>query len=485
MNFPAIFHLLGVLLMFIGSTMLLPLACSLIYGDGDAMAILISLCLTVGAGLPVWYGFRKYRDLTLKDGIFIVTIGWILVSTVSALPFMIHGTIPSFTDAFFEMMSGYTTTGATVLDDIESVPHGLLFWRSTTNLIGGMGFIMVTIIILPLLGIGGMQLYKAEADPGQAITGEKILPRVKQTAVWLWSIYLGLVLMQSLLLWIGGMPLFDALSNAFATVSTSGYSPKNSSIGSYQSAWADWITILFMFLGGMTFMLHFHILKKDWTAVRDNTEFRWYTGLVVFFCLLTSFELWGSGAHGGLLDSLRYGSFQTVSILTTTGFTTDDYELWPQAAQMLILIVCFIGACAGSTSSGIKVVHFEIISKYLYASGRKFLQPLAVVPIKINGRSVEQPVVTLALSYFILNIFMVFLGGGVMTLIDDMDYFSSLSAVISSLFNIGPGFGEVGPSHSFAHISAPGKWFLSFNMLTGRLEMFSVLVMFYPSFWKE
>ncbi|MBC8524975.1 MAG: TrkH family potassium uptake protein, partial [Chlorobium phaeobacteroides] len=188
MNFPAISHVLGALLMFIGSTMLLPLACALIYNDGDALSLLISMGVTVSIGFPFWWSFRKYRDLTLKDGLFIVTFGWILVSSVSALPFMLHGTIPSFTDAFFEMMSGYTTTGATILDDIESVPHGLLFWRSTTHLIGGMGFIMVTIIILPLLGIGGMQLYKAEADPGQVITGEKFLPRVKQTAVWLWGI---------------------------------------------------------------------------------------------------------------------------------------------------------------------------------------------------------------------------------------------------------------------------------------------------------
>ena len=485
MNFPAILHVLGALLLFIASTMLFPLACALIYGEGDAAAFAVSLTVTAGIGLPVWLGFRRHKDLTLKDGILIVTVGWILVSSVSALPFMIHGAIPSFTDAFFEMMSGYTTTGATVLRDIEAMPHGLLFWRSMTHLIGGMGFIMVTIIILPLLGIGGMQIYKVEADPGQVITGEKFLPRVKQAAVWLWSIYLALILVQSLLLLTGGMTLFDALCHAFGTVSTAGYSTRNSSIGYYQSAWIDWVTILFMFLGGMTFMMHYHILKRDWEPVRSNTEFRWYTGFVIFFCALVTLELWQAGQYGDFLETLRYGSFQVVSILTTTGFTTENYEVWPQAAQMLLLIVCFIGASAGSTTSGIKVVHYEIISKYLYATGRKFLQPLAVVPIKINGRVAEQPIVTLAVSYFIVNIFMVFAGSGLMVLIDDMDYFSSMSAVISTLFNIGPGFGEIGPTSTFADISAAGKWFLSFNMLTGRLEMFSVLVMFYPSFWKE
>ncbi len=485
MNFPAIAHVLGVLLLFIGSTMFLPLACSLFYNDGDTFALLVSIGVSFAAGLPLWWIFRKYRDLTLKDGFFIVTFGWILVSSFSTLPFMIHGAIPSFTDAFFEMMSGYTTTGATILDDIESVPHGLLFWRSTTHLIGGMGFIMVTIILLPLLGIGGMQLYKAEADPGQVITGEKFLPRVQQTAVWLWGIYLAFVLINAFLLLVGGMSIFDALCHAFGTVSTAGYSTKNSSIGYYDSAWIDWVTILFMFLGGTTFMIHFQIFKRDWEPVRDNTEVRWYIGFLVFFCVTAALILWISSTYDGPLDSLRYASFQIVSILTTTGFTSADYELWPTAVQMLILAVCFIGACAGSTTSGIKVAHYEILCKYLYANGRKILQPLAVVPIKINQKNADASVVTLAASYFILNIFMILAGSAVMATIDGMDLFSSMSAVISALFNIGPGFGEIGPSSTFSHISAAGKWFLSFNMLVGRLEMFTVMVMFYPSFWKK
>ena len=485
MNFPAIFHVLGALLIFIGSTMLLPLSCALIYKDGDAFSLAAAMGITIGIGIPLWWSFRKYRDLTLKDGFFVVTFGWILVSSFSTLPFILHGSIPSFTDAFFEMMSGYTTTGATILDDIEAMPHGLLFWRSTTHLIGGMGFIMVTIIILPLLGIGGMQLYKAEADPGQVITGEKILPRVKQTAVWLWAIYLALILIQSLLLMTAGMPLFDSLCHSFGTVATAGYSIKNSSIGYYNSAWIDWITIIFMFLGGMTFMMHYQIMKRDWEPVRENTEIRWYIGFVLFIGLLTTLILWFSGSYSGPFDSIRYAFFQVVSILTTTGFTTADYGLWPQSALMLLMIACFIGACAGSTTSGIKVVHYEIICKYLYANGRKFLQPLAVVPIKINQKNVASSVITLAVSYFILNIFMILVGSAIMTLIDDMDFFSSMSAVISAIFNIGPGFGEIGPAHSYSHISSAGKWFLSFNMLTGRLEMFTVMMMFYPAFWKK
>ncbi len=485
MNYFAILHVLGTLLIFIGVTMLAPIGCAVIYEGNDLIPFVISFVAIIGTGVPLFWIFRDHRDLTLKDGFFIVTFGWILVSAVSAIPFVLHGAIPSFTDAFFEMMSGYTTTGATILTDIPSLPHGLLFWRSTTHLIGGMGFIMVTIILLPLLGIGGMQLYRAEADPGQVITKEKFIPRARESAIWLWSIYLGLVLIQALLMWAGGMPLFDSLCHAFGTVSTSGYSIQNSSIGFYDSAYFDWVIIVFMFLGGTTFMLHYQILKRDWEPIRNNTELRWYIGFTLIFCLLTTLSLWSKNTYDGFWESLRYGSFQTISILTTTGFTTADYELWPEAAKILLFIVCFVGASAGSTTSGIKIVHYEILFKYLYATGKKILQPMSVVPVRINQKTADQTIISLAVSYFLLNIFMILVGSYVMVLLDDMDYFSSMSSVISALFNIGPGFGDIGPSKTFYHISDAGKWFLSFNMLTGRLEMFSVIVMFYPSFWKK
>ncbi len=485
MNFFAILHVLGTLLIFIGATMLAPIGCALIYQENDLMPFLYSMGAIIGIGVPLFWFFRDYRDLTLKDGFVIVTFGWILVSAVSAIPFVIHGSIPSFTDAFFEMMSGYTTTGATILNDIQALPHGLLFWRSMTHLIGGMGFIMVTIILLPLLGIGGMQLYRAEADPGQVITKEKFIPRARESAIWLWSIYLVMILVEVLLLWLGGMPVFDSLCHSFGTVSTSGYSTQNSSIGFYNSAYIDWVIIVFMFLGGTTFMVHYQFIKQDWEPIRNNTELRWYLGFTLAFCLLTSLSLWINGTYDVFFEALRYGSFQSVSILTTSGFTTADYELWPEAAKMLIFVVFFVGASSGSTTSGIKVVHYEIIFKYLYATGKKILQPMSVVPIRISQRVADQNIISLAVSYFILNILIILVGSYIMVLIDDMDYFSSMSSVISALFNIGPGFGAIGPAHSFEHISDAGKWFLSFNMLTGRLEMFSVIVMFYPSFWKK
>jgi trk system potassium uptake protein TrkH len=304
--------------------------------------------------------------------------------------------------------------------------------------------------------------------------------------IWLWSIYLGLNLLQTLLLCSGGMSLFDSLCHAFGTVSTSGYSPYNASIGHYDNAYFDWVIIVFMFLGGVTFMLYYHLLVGNWRILRVNTEFRWYAGFVLFFCGIVSWILWRGDTYAAPADSIRHATFQVVSLLTTTGFTTADYEQWPHAAQMFLYAVCFIGACAGSTTSGIKVVHYVIIWKYMVGSIKKiFLQPLAVVSIRLNQRPVDALIVSLALCYFIVNIFLVFAGGCFMVLVDDLDYTTALSSVIATLMNIGPGFGTVGPSENYAHISAVGKWFLAWLMLVGRLEMFSALVVLYPSFWRR
>jgi len=465
--------------------MIFPVICSLIYQESDFLPLLSTLLIILFVGFGLYWFNRNESDLSVKDGIIIAVVGWFMVSALSGLPFIFHGSVPSFTDTFFEMMSGYTTTGATILTDIEALPHGLLFWRSQTHLLGGMGFLTLTVIFLPK-GMGGLRIFRAESSPGQVITKEKFTPRTKDAMIWLWIIYLVLNLLQTLLLTIGGMSLFDSLCHAFGTVSTSGYSPKNGSMGHYNSAWFDWVTILFMFLGGMTFILFYRMMKGDLYSLKINTEFRWYVSFLLFFCLIVTLILWSNDNYDGFFESLRYGTFQVMSLLTTTGFTTADYELWPQSAQMFLYAVCFIGACAGSTTSGIKVVHYVIICKFMYAVIRKiFFQPLAVITIKLNGRAIDSKLVDLAVCYFIINIFMILAGGCLMTLIDNMDYATAISSVISSLMNIGPGFGDIGPSENFAAISDTGKWFLAWNMLVGRLEMFSALVIFYPSFWKH
>ena len=485
MHFRSIAHVIGTLLLVTSVAMLPPIVTSLIYQEDDLSALLVSAAVAFGVGLPLWWFSLWDHELTFRDAIIIAVFGWVVISAVSALPFMIHGSIPAFTDAFFEMMSGYTTTGATILNDIESIPHGLLFWRSETHLLGGMGFLTLTLIFLPH-GMAGVRIFRAESSPGQVITKEKFLPRNRDAMIWLWSIYLGLNLLQTLMLWIGGMSLFDSLCHAFGTVATAGFSPKNTSIGHYGSAYFDWVVMIFMFLGGMAFMLFYHMLKGEWDLVRVNTELRWYASIVGFFCGISTLILWINGTYDGFIDSLRYASFQTISLLTTTGFITADYELWPQAAQMFLYLVCFIGACAGSTTSGIKIVHFVIIWKYTVTTIKKmFFQPRTILPIHLNQRAIDPFAVNLTVCYFVANIFLILGGGCVMVLVDSMDLQTGMSSVISALMNIGPGFGEVGPSENFAEISAHGKWFLAWLMLVGRLEMFSALVLLFPSFWKK
>ncbi|CAG35452.1 TrkH family potassium uptake protein [Desulfotalea psychrophila] len=485
MNPASIANVFGALLLVTGGSMLLPIICALCYNDGDVKALSISALIIVAVGLPLKRVFRNHDTLSIRDGLFIACFGWVVISAFSALPFMIHGTIPSFCDAFFEMMSGYTTTGSTILTDIEKVPHGLLFWRSQTHLLGGMGFLTLTIIFLPH-GVGGARIFRAESSPGQVITGDRFMARNRDTMVFLWAIYLGLNILQTLLLYLGDMSLFDSLCHAFGTISTSGYSTMNDSVGAFHSSYIDWVTIVFMILGGVTFVLFYEALRGNWRSVIDNTEFRYYLAVLLFFCLSVSWILYVDGIYDSFPDALRYGTFQVVSILTTTGFATANYLTWPQSTQLFLVIVCFIGACAGSTTSGIKIVHYVLIFKHMYVSIKRiFLQPMYVSTTRLNGKPVDASVVDLAVCYFIVNILMVFFGGMVMILLEDITAVTAFSSVVATLMNIGPGFGQVGPVDNFAFFSDTGKWFLAWNMLVGRLEMFSVLVIFYPAFWKR
>ena len=474
------------LLLVTGGSMILPIVCAMLYpNEGDLYPLLISAGITVVAGIVLRLLFRKVDNLQLREAFLITTFGWVVISALSALPFVLHGSIPSFTDAFLEMMSGYTTTGATILNDIESVPHGLLLWRSETHFLGGMGFITFAVLLLPH-GMGGARLFKAESSPGQVITGERFTSRNRDAVNILWVIYSVLNAVQIVLYMLGGMSLFDSICHAFGTVSTSGYSTYNSSMGHFDSAYFDWITIVFMFLGGITFSLFYSMYRKDWLSVLINTELRWYCWITGIFSMGVALVLWQSGTYNGLLESIRYGSFQVISLMTTTGFTTADYEQWPELAQMMLVVICFVGGCAGSTSSGIKVMHYVLIWKFMVAAIKQlFFQPLSVVAVRVNEQKVSQNVINLALCYFIVNIFLILLGGMIMVLIDDMDFASAISAVIAALMNIGPGWGAVGPTQNFSAISDIGKWFLSFNMLVGRLEMFSALILFYPSFWRD
>ena len=481
-----ILYIIGTLFLVTGLAMLLPILCALFYyGEGDLLALSISASIALILGGAMRIFFAGNIELEAKDALFIATFGWVFVSSISALPFMIHGAIPSFTDAFFEMMSGYTTTGATILNDIEALPHGLLMWRSETHFMGGMGFVTFAVLLLPH-GMGGARLFKAESSPGQVLTGERFVARNRDAVVSLWIIYTILNVTQILLYLLGGMSLFDAICHAFGTISTSGYSTYNSSVGHFNSPYFDWVTTIFMFLGGVSFGLFYSLYKKDWNTMWINTELKWYTSIVLFFSLAISLLIWGHAEGYDATNSLRHGFFQTISILTTTGFSTVDYETWPQAAQMFLAVVCFIGASAGSTTSGIKIMHYVLIWKFMVSVIRKaFLQPLSVISVRVNQKKVDMMVVYVAICYFIVNIFLTLFGGCVLVLTDEIDFASAMSATVAALMNIGPGFGAVGPSHNFDFFSDTAKWFLSLNMLVGRLEMFSALTLFYPTFWRR
>ena len=481
---PPFLKVFGTLLAFTGVAMVLPVVCAAIYDEGDLWP-LAGTAIALGlAGAPLMWFFRGDRELGNRSALLVATIGWAVISAVSTLPFLLHGSIPHFADAFFEMVSGFTTTGATILVDIEALPHGLLLWRSVTHLLGGMGFITLAVLLLPN-AISGLRLIRAESSPGQVITRERFTPRTRDAMIYLWWIYLGLNALQVILLLLGGMSLFDALCHTFGTVATAGYSPYNASVGHFDNAYFDWVIITFMFLGGCTFVLFFYLLRGNWRLVAKNTELRWYLAVVGVFCGAVSLILWMDGRYG-LADAIRHGTFQVISLLTTTGFTTTDYELWPHSTQMFLYVVCFVGACAGSTTSGIKIVHYVLIYKFMVAAVKKmFFQPLALLSVRLDGERVGQAVINLALCYFVANIFLVLIGSCVMSILEGMDIHSAMSSVISSLMNVGPGFGDVGPAHTYAEISNAGKYFLSFNMLVGRLEMFSALVLFYPSFWRR
>jgi len=317
------------------------------------------------------------------------------------------------------------------------------------------------------------------------ITNERIIPRNRDALLWVWIAYTLLNLLNGMLLWLGGMSWFDSICHAFSTVATAGYSPKNASMGHYGNAYFDWVTIVFMFLGGVTFMLYYHMQKGHWEIVGKNTELRWYAGIVLFFCALVTLILWSRGTYPNFLDALRHGAFQVVSLLTTTGLTTADYDLWPQSAQMYLYTVCFIGACSGSTTSGIKIVHYVILLKHLKATMlRFFIQPRFLSKVILNGQKLDEKIIHIAFAYFIINMFLVVAGGCLIVLLNEIDLRSALSSVVSTLMNVGPGFGSVGPSGNYQHFSDASKWLLSWLMLVGRLEMFTALVVLYPAFWK-
>ncbi len=474
-------NLLGFLNLLLAGTMLFPLLVNWIYGEPHGRAFLFSMAITALSGLLMFLLFRRApRDLTLRDGFAIVGFGWICATFFGALPYLFTGTFDSAVDAFFEAASGFTTTGSTVMTDIQRNSHAVLFWRGLTQWLGGMGIIVLSLAILPFLGVGGMQLYKAEV-PGP--TADRLRPKISQTARILWEVYLLLSAVEVLVLFLGGMNLFDAICHTFTTMATGGFSPRNESIEFYRSPFIEYTITFFMFVAGANFSLHYIALKGNPKALWQDPEFRFYAGVIFVSTGLITFNLW-SHLPGDLLESFRLALFQVVSIQTTTGYTTADFEKWPAFSQHLLLALMFIGGCAGSTGGAIKCVRIYVLIKQGARELYRLVHPHAVAPVKLGRKVVSQETLNGIISLFYIYIG-IFLGCSLALSMLGSDFLTSISAVATALGNVGPGLGEVGPMDNFAHLPAASKWILTACMLLGRLEIYTLLILLFPEFWRK
>jgi trk system potassium uptake protein TrkH len=476
-----ILRIIGLILITEGIFMWLSIPVALIFGEQDGFQFLLSGTITSVVGAVAFFSTRKTPiELNRRDGYVIVTGGWIMFSLFGTLPFLFTRSISGFTDAFFETISGFTTTGASILNNIEELSHGVLFWRSLTQWLGGMGIILLTLILLPFLGIGGMQLFSAEV-PGP--TPDKLHPHVKDTAKRLWFIYLIFTFGETLLLWAGEMGLFDAVCHSLTTMATGGYSTKQASIGYWDSPYIHYVITFFMFLAGTNFTLSYFAMHGQFRKIWNNEEFKWYIGFVGGFAIVITLGLFLT-TGGGLEPAFRHSIFQVVSILTTTGYVTSDYLLWVPWMGILIFILMFFGGSAGSTGGGPKIMRIVIMLKNSTQELKRMIHPKAVIPVRLNRAAVAENVVTNVLAFIAFYGIIAMISMVVMSVMgNDLD--TSIGAVAATLGNIGPGIGGVGPSLNYSEIHVAGKWFLSFLMLVGRLELFTVLVLFSPLFWRR
>jgi trk system potassium uptake protein TrkH len=481
-NSKIIFKIMGSLLFIETAMLALAALFPLFYGEDDLWAFLLTI---VGTGVS-GYVFRflgrgAEKHASRKDGYIIVSIAWVVFSLFGMMPFYLSGYVPSIANAFFEAMSGFTSTGATILDNIEELPHGLLFWRSLTQWVGGMGIVFFTIAVLPIFGVGGIQLFAAEAT---GPTHNKLHPRIGVTAKWLWSLYLGMTLVGMVLLMLGGMDWFDGLNHAMTATSTGGFSTKQDSIAFYHSAYIEYVLILLMFLSGINFsLLFFTLLRGRFRKLFEDTEFRWYAGTVLGFSLFCTAVLIAYGSSDWE-RSFRDALFQVVSVQTTTGYASADYMLWPPVLWLVISFVMYFGACAGSTSGAIKCVRIAILAQIVRNQFKRILHPNAVLPIRISHQVVPTVMQSTLLAFMVVYMLAVFFGW-LLVMSTGVDFMESYSIVVSSVGNVGPALGHYGPAYSWNALPDAAKWICSFLMLIGRLELFSVLLLFTSGFWKK
>ena len=494
LNIRIILHLMGLLLLVNGGFILLSSVVSFVYKDGVGLQMVYAGVVVLLVGLVTMFTTKNHKkEIKKREGYLIVTLGWIIMSLTGTMPYLFTGAIPGFTNAFFETMSGYTTTGASILTDVEIIPKGVLFWRSVTHWIGGMGIIVLAIAILPLLGIGGMQLFAAEA-PGPG--GDKLHPRITDTAKRLWMIYVGYTVAETILLKVAGMSFFDAVNHSLSTLSTGGFSTKNDSIAHWNhKPVIQYIIMIFMFLAGTNFVLSYFAFKAKFRKIFRDEEFKLYglliLGLTIIASLVIYFQadpLTSTVNHpmvlGSLESAFRHGFFQVLAIVTTTGFVTADFIAWTPFLTIFFFGLMFLGGSSGSTSGGVKVVRHLIMIKNGILEFKRTLHPNAVLPVRYNNKAIPQPIVFNILAFFILNMLSFIVGVLVFSWLG-LDFQTSLGGAASTLGNVGPALGDLGPVQNYSELPVAAKWWSTFLMLIGRLELFTVLILFTPFFWRN
>ena len=477
----SVFRVVCVLLGIVGTTFLVPLVTALACGEQQVLLpfAVPMLCSWITAAAGFFLGHGRKTTLSTRGAFAVVALGWISASLFGAVPLYASGAIPSVTDAVFESVSGFSTTGASILSDIEALPRSINLWRCQTHWLGGMGIVALTVALLPILGVGGFQLIKAETTGPEK---GKLTPKITTTAKVLWFIYMGMTAVQALLLRLAGMDWIDAVSHAFSTLGTGGFSTRNASIGAYNSPAIDCICTVFMFLAGINFSLYFYAFTGKFADVRKDSELRAY--LLVVFAAVLFVTCCNLPTYGGLLNSLRYSAFQVLSILSTAGFATDDFTTWVPAAQLVIFALFLIGGCSGSTGGGIKVIRWVILGKQLHNEILRMLHPHGVFTVRINKRAGRKDVVFTVTAFMFLYVLLVSVTS-LFTTLFGLDIFSSFTGAMSMIGNIGPGFNQLGPSHNFGFLPAAVKWWYSLMMITGRLEFYTIVIFFVPSFWRK
>ena len=480
-NFKTIIRIIGILLLLETVMFLVCSSVSFYYRESDMLDFWKAGGITAGIGLLLAaLGKGGERQLTRRDGYVLVSFAWVAFSLFGMLPFYIGGYIPDIADAFFETMSGFSSTGATILDDIESLPHGILFWRSMTQWIGGLGIIMFTIAVLPIFGVSGLQVFAAEAS---GPTHDKVHPRIGITAKWIWSIYAGITALLVGLLMLGGMDWFDSICHAFATTGTGGFSTKQASVAYYNSPYIEYVISIFMFISGINFTLVLLFVNRKFKKFIGNAELKFYFGSVVLFTAVIAIVLYYTSPMG-MEESFRKSLFQVISLHTSTGFATDDYMQWTPVLWGLLTIIMLMGACAGSTTGGLKCIRMVILTKVSRNEFKHILHPNAILPVRINKQVISPSIVSTVLAFCFIYISIIVIGTLLMMAMG-VGAEESMGCVISSIGNMGPGLGETGPAYSWNALPDAAKWLLSFLMLLGRLELFTVLLLFTPDFWKR